>query len=182
MTRRLLEASRAVIVHSRHMACEVRKAGFRGPIVCIPHGAWIPDVDRLAYRQRLGLDETTPLIGVFGHLKPYKRIAESLRAFHRLLRLEPRAKMILGGEPHRPPVADDPWRSSGPPSACWLRPASICRYISACDRAHLRYLTVAKPWNVVARGWRSTGPGSRLAELPDDISKVPVVRAKKTFA
>ena len=32
----------------------------------------------------LGLDETTPLIGAFGYLKPYKRIAESLRALRRL--------------------------------------------------------------------------------------------------
>ena len=37
------------------------------------------------YRDRLGLDETTPLIGIFGFLKPYKRIAESLRAFRRLV-------------------------------------------------------------------------------------------------
>ncbi len=49
---------------------------------------------------RLGLDETTPLIGIFGFLKPYKRIAESLRAFRRLLRVAPAAKMILVGEPH----------------------------------------------------------------------------------
>ena len=35
----------------------------------------------MKYRTRLGLDERTPLIGIFGFLKPYKRIAESLRAF-----------------------------------------------------------------------------------------------------
>ena len=51
-------------------------------------------------RHELGLDETTPLIGAFGHIKPYKRIAESLRAFRRLVKLEPRARMILVGEPH----------------------------------------------------------------------------------
>jgi hypothetical protein len=48
----------------------------------------------------LGIDEATPLIGIFGFLKPYKRIAESLRAFRRLLRVVPAAKMILVGEPH----------------------------------------------------------------------------------
>lgn len=100
MTRRLLESSRALIVHSRYMEGEMRAAGFHGPIGRIPHGAWIPETDRFAYRDRLGLDETSPLVGVFGFLKPYKRIAESLRAFRRLARIEPRARMILAGEPH----------------------------------------------------------------------------------
>lgn len=100
MLRRLLERSRALVVHSRYVAERAREAGFRGPIACIPHGAWIPETDRLAYRSRLGLDESTPLLGIFGHLKPYKRIPESLRAFRRLVRLEPRARMILIGEPH----------------------------------------------------------------------------------
>ncbi len=100
MTRRILEAARGVIVHSRFMVDEVRRAGFTGPVARIPHGAWIPAVDRMAYRDRLGLDESTPLIGAFGFLKPYKRIAESLRAFRRLLRVEPSARMILVGEEH----------------------------------------------------------------------------------
>ena len=66
----------------------------------IPHGAWIPEADRNGYRYKLGLDEAAPLIGIFGFLKPYKRIAESLRAFRRLIRLIPHARMILVGEPH----------------------------------------------------------------------------------
>src|SRR5260370_38473527 len=54
----------------------------------------------MAYRYKLGLNGSTPLVGTFGFLKPYKRVAESLRAFRRLLRVEPNAKMILAGEPH----------------------------------------------------------------------------------
>ena len=100
MTRRLLEAARGVIVHSRFMEAEIRAAGFAGPLAVIPHGAWIPEADRNGYRHQLGLDEITPLVGIFGFLKPYKRIAESLRAFRRLVRLAPEAKMILVGEPH----------------------------------------------------------------------------------
>ncbi len=185
MTRRLLETSRAVIAHSRHMACEVRNAGFRGPIARIPHGAWIPDVDRLAYRQRLGLDETTPLIGVFGHLKPYKRIAESLRAFRRLLRLEPRAKMILGGEPHPDlPVAS---MIRGAEFGAAVRMLGfvpgehLAGYISACDIVlNLRYPTVGETSGTLLR---ALGLGrcvlvsevGSFAELLDDIClKVPV--------
>ncbi len=51
----------------------------------------------MAYRHRLGLDETIPLIGIFGFLKPYKRIAESLRAFRRLVRLAPDGQNDSGG-------------------------------------------------------------------------------------
>ncbi len=100
MNRRLLEASRGIIVHSRFLAAQVRAAGYRGPLAVIPHGAAVPEVNRQAYRRRLGVDETTPLIGVFGFLKPYKRIAESLRAFQKLVRAHPRARMILVGEEH----------------------------------------------------------------------------------
>ena len=60
----------------------------------------IPEADRNHFRNRLGVDETTPLIGIFGFLKPYKRITECLRAMQRLVRLNPRVKMILVGEEH----------------------------------------------------------------------------------
>jgi glycosyltransferase involved in cell wall biosynthesis/SAM-dependent methyltransferase len=100
MLRRLLSRSKAAVVHSGCVESELRNAGFEGPVARIPHGAWIPEASRMDYRARLGLDETTPLIGIFGFLKPYKRIAESLRALRRLLRVEPKAKLILVGEPH----------------------------------------------------------------------------------
>jgi glycosyltransferase involved in cell wall biosynthesis/SAM-dependent methyltransferase len=100
MLRRLLGRSKAAIVHSGCVETELRGAGFSGAVARIPHGAWIPEASRSDYRDRLGLDETTPLIGIFGFLKPYKRIAESLRAFRRLVRVHPTAKMILVGEPH----------------------------------------------------------------------------------
>ena len=38
MTRRLLNASRGVIVHSHFVANETRTQGFEGPIAVIPHG------------------------------------------------------------------------------------------------------------------------------------------------
>jgi glycosyltransferase involved in cell wall biosynthesis/SAM-dependent methyltransferase len=100
MLRTILDRSRGVIVHSDAVAEVVREQGFRGPVAKIPHGAWIVQADRMAHRARLGLDERTPLIGIFGFLKPYKRIAESLRAFRRLIRVVPEARLILVGEAH----------------------------------------------------------------------------------
>jgi glycosyltransferase involved in cell wall biosynthesis/SAM-dependent methyltransferase len=185
MTRRLLERSKAVIVHSRYMAGEVRQAGFDGPIARISHGAWIPEVDRLAYRHRLGLDEITPLIGIFGFLKPYKRIAESLRAFRRLVRLEPRAKMILVGEQHPDlklaPLIQPLGLSAHLRLLGHVPIDDFIGYLGACDIVlNLRYPTVGESSGSLLRALGLgrcvlvSGVGS-FRELPDGIClKVPV--------
>ncbi len=185
MTRRILESARGLIVHSRHMEQEMRQAGFAGPIAVIPHGAWIPAGDRGGYRDRLGLDETTPLIGIFGFLKPYKRIAESLRAFRRLVRLVPHARMILVGEPHPELPLEATIRSmqlSGHARLLgFTPPEEFVGYLSACDIVlNLRYPTVGESSGTLLR---SLGLGKAVLvsdvgsfrEYPDDIClKVPV--------
>ncbi len=99
--RRILSNARGLIAHSDFVIAMAREAGFSGPAAKIPHGAWIPELsDRMVWRSRLGVAPSTPLVGIFGHLKPYKRIAESLRAFRRVVRRQPNAKLILAGEPH----------------------------------------------------------------------------------
>jgi glycosyltransferase involved in cell wall biosynthesis/SAM-dependent methyltransferase len=185
MTRRLLESATALVVHSEFMLREMRRQGFAGPIARIPHGAWIPEVDRLAYRDRLDVDEGTPLIGVFGYLKPYKRIAESLRAFRRLLRVEPRAKMILVGEKHRDFPVDSLIRTLdlwGHVRVLGFTPIEdFAGYIAASDIVlNLRYPTVGETSGSLLR---ALGLGRAVlvsevgafAELPADVClKVPV--------
>jgi glycosyltransferase involved in cell wall biosynthesis/SAM-dependent methyltransferase len=185
MTRRILESARGLIVHSRHMEQEMRQAGFAGPIAVIPHGAWIPAGDRGGYRDRLGLDETTPLIGIFGFLKPYKRIAESLRAFRRLVRVVPNARMILVGEPHGELPLEAMIRAMQLSAHVRLLgftpPEEFVGYLSACDIVlNLRYPTVGESSGTLLR---SMGLGKAVLvsdigsfrEYPDDIClKVPV--------
>ena len=185
MTRRLLESARGVIVHSRYMRDGMRAAGFRGPIAVIQHGAWIPPVDRMAYRHRLGVDETIPLIGIFGFLKPYKRIAESLRAFRRLVRAAPTAKMLLAGETHPELPVESMIRSMGiEANARVIGFAPIhdfVGYLAACDIVlNLRYPTVGESSGTLLR---SLGLGKAVLvseigsfqEFPDDVCiKVPV--------
>ena len=186
MLRRLLERSRGVVVHSQYVASDVRSAGFTGPLAVIPHGAWLPEAaDRLGYRQKLGLAPETPLVGVFGFLKPYKRIAESLRAFKRLLRLEPRAKMILVGEPHPDfPLAEIISRlgiASSVRIVGFTPIEDFNGYLSACDIVlNLRFPTVGESSGTLLR---SLGMGRAVlvsdigsfAEYPDDVClKVPV--------
>ena len=149
MTRRLLESARGLVVHSHFMQDEMRAAGFTGPIAVIPHGAWIPEADRNAWRHKLGLDEITPLVGIFGFLKPYKRIAESLRAFRRVVRLAPNTKMILVGEPHPEFLIEPMIRSLGLSAnvrVLGFTPIEdFVGYLGACDIVlNLRYPTVGK--------------------------------------
>jgi hypothetical protein len=59
-------AARGLVVHSRYMREEMRAAGFTGPVAVIPHGAWIPEADRNAYRHGWAGRESRPLVGVFG--------------------------------------------------------------------------------------------------------------------
>lgn len=185
MLRRIVERSRGVIVHSSCVADAVRAAGFTGPVGRIWHGAWLHEADRSTWRERLGLDELTPLIGIFGFLKPYKRVAESLRAFRRLLRLEPRARMVLVGEPH-PELHIDSLLDS-----LDLAPAvrvlgftpidDFNGYMGACDIVlNLRYPTVGESSGTLLR---ALGMGRAVVvsdigafrEYPDDIVlKAPV--------
>ena len=185
MTRRILESARAVIVHSRFMEQEMRQAGYTGPVAVIPHGAWIPDADRNGYRHKLGLDESAPLVGIFGFLKPYKRIAESLRAFRRLIRVVPQARMILAGEPH----SDFPLASmirsmdlDAHVRVLGFQPiGEFTGYLAACDIVlNLRYPTVGESSGTLLR---SLGLGKAVMvseigsfqEFPDDVClKVPV--------
>lgn len=185
MTKRLLAASRAVVVHSRFMREEMRTAGFTGPTAVIPHGAWIPQTDRNGVRHRLGLDEATPLVGIFGFLKPYKRIAESLRAFRRLLRLMPNVKMILVGEPHAQFPVEAMIHTMGlSANVRMLGFAPIgdfVGYLGACDIVlNLRFPTVGESSGTLLR---SLGLGKAVMvsevgafqEFPDDVClKVPV--------
>ena len=185
MTKRILAAARGVVVHSRYMREEMRAAGFSGPTAVIPHGAWIPQADRNGFRHKLGLDEITPLVGIFGYLKPYKRIAESLRAFRRLLRLVPNVKMILVGEAHPEFPVETMIRSMGLSAnvrVLGFAPiADFVGYLGACDIVlNLRFPTVGESSGTLLR---SLGLGKAVMvsevgsfqEFPDDVClKVPV--------
>jgi glycosyltransferase involved in cell wall biosynthesis/SAM-dependent methyltransferase len=185
MLRRLLERSKAAIVHSRHVERALRAAGFSGPVAKIWHGAWIVEPERMRWRDRLGLDELTPLVGVFGFLKPYKRIAQSLRAFRRVVRLEPRARMILVGEPHPELPLDSMINALG--LADQVRVLGFTPidefngYLGACDIIlNLRYPTVGESSGTLLR---ALGMGKAVIvsdvgsfrEYPDEIClKTPV--------
>lgn len=174
----VLDRSRAAIVHSGAVEEELRAHGFTRPIARIPHGAWIAGGDRMKYRARLGLDERAPLFGIFGFLKPYKRVAESLRGFRRLLRVHPEARMILVGERHPDLQLDLP------PQARHIDFAPIedfNGYLAACDAVlNLRYPTVGESSGTLLRAFGMgkavvVSDAGSFREYPDEIClKAPV--------
>jgi glycosyltransferase involved in cell wall biosynthesis/SAM-dependent methyltransferase len=185
MLKPLLERSLGAIVHSAAVETELRALGYNGRVAKIPHGAWIADVDRMEYRARLGLDARTPLIGIFGFLKPYKRVAESLRAFSRLIRVAPDARMILVGEAH-PELPLEEMISSANLSAHvrhigFVPIEDFNGYLSACDIVlNLRFPTVGESSGTLLR---ALGMGKAVVvsdvgsfrEYPDEIClKAPV--------
>jgi glycosyltransferase involved in cell wall biosynthesis/SAM-dependent methyltransferase len=192
MLRRLLAASKAAIVHSGCVETELRGAGFSGPVARIPHGAWIPNASRSEFRERLGIDVAAPLIGIFGFLKPYKRIAESLRAFRRLVRVHPMAKMILVGEPHPELQLQSLIRSldlGAHARVLGFQPIEeFVGYLAACDIIlNLRYPTVGENSGTLMR---ALGLGKAVVvsdvgsftELPASIClKAPVDATEEDY-
>ncbi len=190
MTRRLLETAKGVIVHSRFMEQQVRSANYTGPLTVIPHGAWVEPVEGSLYRAKLGLAPEVPLFGAFGYLKPYKRIAESLRSFRRLLKEVPEAKMILVGEPHPEfPVQRliATLRLESSVRVIGFAPLEeFAGYMAACDVVlNLRYPTVGESSGSLLRALGSgravlvSDIGS-FSEFPDDVClKVPVLAGEE---
>jgi glycosyltransferase involved in cell wall biosynthesis/predicted SAM-dependent methyltransferase len=185
MLKPVLARSRGVIVHSAAVESELRTLGYEGPVAKIPHGAWLVDANRMEYREKLGLDERTPLIGIFGFLKPYKRIGESLRAFSRLIRVAPEARMILVGEAHHE-LALESMISTLNLSAQvrhfgFIPIEDFNGYLGACDIVlNLRFPTVGESSGTLLR---ALGMGKAVIvsdvgsfrEYPDEIClKVPV--------
>ncbi|MCS7025300.1 MAG: glycosyltransferase [Bryobacteraceae bacterium] len=193
MLRRLLERSKAAIVHSRFVERQLRNSGFQKPVAVIPHGGWLPTISRrMDFRCRLGLSEDALLVGIFGFLKPYKRIAESLRAFRRVVPLIPDAKMILVGEPHPELPLASLIRSLHLEAHVRLlgfTPVEdFMGYLDAVDLVlNLRYPTVGESSGTLMR---ALGLGKAVlvsnvgsfAELPDNIVlKVPVDASEEDF-
>lgn len=192
MNRRILESAKAAIVHSGFMVRKLREANVGLPICQIPHGAWIPQVHRAEYRQRLGVAADTPLIGIFGFLKPYKRIREALLAMQWVIRSHPQAQMVLVGEEHPElPVRrmiEELGLGNNVRVLGYVPIEEFVEYIGACDIClNLRYPTAGETSGTLLR---ALGLGKAVivsdlgsfSDLPDDIClKAPVDDSEVDF-
>lgn len=102
MLRRIIEASRAVVVHNPAAAAIAMHHGPGARIVEIPHlfapPAQPPPAEAMRLRQRLGVAPEVVLFGVFGHLRESKRLMPTLRAFERVRRAGPRCALLVAGD------------------------------------------------------------------------------------
>jgi glycosyltransferase involved in cell wall biosynthesis len=193
LNRTLLEHSQAIIVHSDYMVRTVRDAGLQLPLRRVPHGVTIFDVDRGAARRMLAeqtglpLNDSIPVFGIFGFLKPYKRIYEALHALARLRTERPAATLVLVGEehPHYPlrPLIHELRLDNAVRIVGHAPIGTFTQYMAACDICiNLRRPTAGETSGSLMRALALGKPtlvseiGS-FRELPDDtVFKIPPER------
>ncbi|MGH9662044.1 MAG: hypothetical protein ACRD96_26080 [Bryobacteraceae bacterium] len=98
LLKRLIERSRAVVVHNAAAARIARGHAPGTRVVEIPHLLEIPPrstgAEAIRFRQRIGIAPGAFVFGLFGYLRESKRVATVLRAAERV----PQATLLLAGE------------------------------------------------------------------------------------
>ncbi len=175
----VLDLAPGLIVHSRYVEERARAAGFERPIWRIPHPAWPPP------RAEPARVEGEPIVGCFGNINASKRIPQLLRAFLRLRKSHPRARLLLVGEAaprypverrlaqlglgddavHRERYVDEE-RLWSLMAACTVCVALRSPTMGETSGSAIRALSLARPLVVSDEGW--------FSELPDEVAlKVP---------
>jgi len=103
MLRRIVERSRAVVVHNPAAARVVADHAAQTPVVEIPHlfvspASAIGGAEAIRWRQSAGIDAGSFLFGVFGYLRESKRLMPVLDAFREVHRACPRTALLIAGE------------------------------------------------------------------------------------
>lgn len=103
MLRRIVERSRAVVVHNPAAARVAAEHVPQARVVEIPHlfvrpSSAIGGAEAIRWRQRAGVDAASLLFGVFGYLRESKRLMTVLDAFREVHRASPRTALLIAGE------------------------------------------------------------------------------------
>lgn len=184
MVRRLLDRSKAVIVHSHFAEAELRMKGFQGSVATIPHGAAVKTVDPRIYRGHCGAHNGEPIIGVFGYFRPDKMACEALAVFKALLEFVPDARFLAVGQPHPEVPLAARARELGIEDRVTIREhvsiEEFDGYLAACDLVlNLRWPTYGETSGTMMRAF---GLGKAVIvsdvgaarELPDEIcARIP---------
>lgn len=184
MLRRLLERSRACIVHSRFAERQIRLRGFRGPILVAPHGADVRTVNSGKYRDCLDITDDVALIGIFGYQRPDKQAWECLLMFRELLSALPQAHLLVLGERHPHVPIEEGVRDLGLQERVTVlghQPLDdFDGYLGSCDIVlNLRRTTFGETSGTMMRAFGMGRPVvvsdiGAAHELPDDLCvKIP---------
>lgn len=104
MLRRIVEASKAVIVHNSGAAAIAHAHG-AADVHVVPHFVEyesIPDEAAPLFREHLGIPQNAVLFGILGYLRESKRLVPSIDAFLKLHALRPNTALLLEGSPVSP--------------------------------------------------------------------------------
>jgi glycosyltransferase involved in cell wall biosynthesis len=186
-----------LIVHSRLVEQEARRAGYLGPIWRIPMPAWPdPPVARASLPRA-----AAPVIGCLGRLNPAKRIPQLIQAFSLVRERFPEAMLVLAG--HRTAGLDLDallvryGLEDGRDALVFdhVEESRLWALMSACDicvnlrfptmgetsAAALRVLSLGKPLVVSDVGWFSELPDSAVAKVPVDEWEVETLARMLTL-
>ena len=183
MLRRVVERSRAIIVHNPGAARIVREHVPSARVVEIPHLFETPSqpapFDIIRLRAQLGASPSDCLYGIFGHLRESKRLITVLDAFTRLQRAGERVLLLVAGDfassdlarAAAPLLASAGIRRIGytPETAFWM----YAHAIDAC--INLRYPTAAETSGIAIRMMGIGKPvlltaGAESANLPENAA------------
>jgi glycosyltransferase involved in cell wall biosynthesis len=181
MLKRVVTASRTVIVHNPAAARVVRRHSSEAQVVEIPHlfvAPELPDtVDTLRFRAELGLRPRTLLAGVFGHLRESKRLPVVLRAMERVWKDGADVTWLIAGAF----ASSDLDRALTPllhhPRILrlgYLPEREFWRYAAATDLCiNLRYPTAAETSGIAVRMMGIGKPvvftaGEEIARIPEN--------------
>jgi glycosyltransferase involved in cell wall biosynthesis len=182
MLRRLVGASRAIIVHNPAAARIVREHDPRARIFEIHHffsAPPLPDpIDTLRLRDRLGIGPRTLLVGVFGHLRESKRLPAIFRAMEHLWQSGANAKLLVQGNFASPDLERSLGRHlENHPHVLrigFLNQIEFWKWAAATDVCvNLRFPTAAET-SGIAVGMMGIGKavvfssGEELARIPDN--------------
>ena len=186
MNRRLLENSNGAIVHSDYMVRLIKQSGYKLPVSKIAHGADIPVINEKEARRKLAslsglpIDDADIVIGVFGFLKPYKRISETLLAFSRIHQAFPNSFLILGGAEHPnyplKPLIEELHLQNFVSILGYIPVDTFVEGIAACDICiNLRYPTAGETSGSFLRALGLGKPSivsdiGSFQDVPDDVA------------
>lgn len=184
---RAVDASRGVIVHNRFTRDRVLASRPLARIATVPHHLSLeemPETSPEEARRRLGIELGTFAVATFGFLTASKRPEVLLRAFARLRKEVPQARLLLVGEVSRHFDFDrifTPELRAGVTVTGRLELDRFLLYMRACDVAvNLRHPTAGETSGTVIR---LLGMGKPLivndtgsfAEIPDDAAaRIPL--------
>ena len=176
----VIQAADAVLVHSRYAADLIRAAHPDKPVEVVPMGVPLPDTtDRQGARARLDLPPDAFIVTSLGHLNPYKRLYESLRAFALFAQDSPNSLYVLVGSPSPHYDVARTIRTLGLEERVrvvgFTESAAFTDYLAATDVCiNLRYPTAGETSASLLRIMGAGRPvmvsrTGTFSELPDDV-------------